>query len=148
MSQYLNIYLAPRKKEGEEQPKKPMYFTAFSRSTDVYDELTDVKPFAYYNNEEDFSDLTTEDIRAAIGSVNEQIERTEHIIESERKNLRHLQNNEAIENVMSNIESQEAYIKTDLACTKRELEHLLWLAEEIEGEWNGSEFEKLVANIG
>ncbi len=148
MSQYLNIYLVPKKSKDEEKPKKPIYLTAFSRSTDVYDELTDVKSFAYYNTEEDFTDLTAKDIEAALSSVKEQIERSERTIKSERESLKHLMNKEAIEDVMCNIESQEEYLKTELSYTKKELEHLLWLAEEVEGEWNGSEFEKLVANIG
>ncbi len=148
MSQYLNIYIVPRKKEGETEEKKPMYLTAFSYSTDVYDELTTVKLFKYCNSENDYTDLEAKDIREAIASVDEQIENTKNAIEVERKNLRHLQNNDVIEGLLCQIEAQEAHIKEDFNPTKKQLEHLLWLAEEIEGEYSGSEFEKLVANIG
>ena len=75
MSSYLNIYLKPTVKEGE-NPKEPMYLMSFSRCNEIYSIMTDELNITFIGidkNETNYTDITIEDINSVINSIKENI---------------------------------------------------------------------------
>ena len=75
MSSYLNIYLKPTVKEGE-NPKEPMYLMSFSRCNEIYSIMIDELNITFIGNDENetnYTDITNEDINGVINSIKESI---------------------------------------------------------------------------
>lgn len=75
MSSYLNIYLKPTVKEGENS-KEPMYLMSFSRCNEIYSIMTDELNITFIGNdknETNYTDITNEDINGVISSIKESI---------------------------------------------------------------------------
>lgn len=75
MSSYLNIYLKPTVKEGE-NPKEPMYLMSFSRCNEIYSIMIDELNITFIGNDENetnYTDITDEDINGVINSIKESI---------------------------------------------------------------------------
>ena len=75
MSSYLNIYLKPTVKEGE-NPKEPMYLMSFSRCNEIYSIMNDELNITFIGNDENetnYTDITSEDINSVINSIKENI---------------------------------------------------------------------------
>ena len=93
MSSYLNIYLKPTVKEGE-NPKEPMYLMSFSRSNEIYSIMTDELNITFIGidkNETNYTDITIEDINSVINSIKENIKTAkrnhERYLKSRKKDL-------------------------------------------------------------
>ena len=79
MSSYLNIYLKPKVKEGED-PKEPMYLMTFSRCNEIYSFMIDELNITFIGtgeNEKNYTDITNEDINIVIISIKECIKTAE-----------------------------------------------------------------------
>lgn len=92
MSSYLNIYLKPKVKEGEE-PKEPMSLMNFSRCNEIYSVMIDELNIAFIGigeNERNYTDITEEGINIVINSIKESIKTTkrnyERYLKSREKN--------------------------------------------------------------
>ena len=75
MSSYLNIYLKPTVKEGENSTK-PMYLMSFSRCNEIYSIMIDELNITFIGNNENetnYTDITIEDINSVINSIKENI---------------------------------------------------------------------------
>lgn len=84
MSSYLNIYLKPKVKEGED-PKEPMYLMTFSRCNEIYSFMIDELNITFIGtgeNEKNYTDITNEDINIVINSIKESIKTAERNNES------------------------------------------------------------------
>lgn len=91
MSSYLNIYLKPTVKEGENS-KEPMYLMSFSRCNEIYSIMNDELNIAFIGNDENktnYTDITSEDINSVINSIKENIKTAkrnhEHYLKSREK---------------------------------------------------------------
>lgn len=91
MSSYLNIYLKPTVKEGE-NPKEPMYLMSFSRCNEIYSIMIDELNITFIGNDENetnYTDITSEDINSVINSIKENIKTAkrnhEHYLKSREK---------------------------------------------------------------
>ncbi len=144
MSKYLDIYLVPRNEQTE-----PICLTSYAASSRTYDFLTDANP-GISRTVDGFADLTSDNIREALHSANEQMEGALRHANSLRTKLTHttsLTKGETIEEMSCQIERDEAFVKRDMLPIAKELEHLLWVAASIEGNWSNSDFERLAAKI-
>ena len=89
MSSYLNIYLKPTVKEGE-NPKEPMYLMSFSRCNEIYSIMTDELNITFIGidkNETNYTDITIEDINSVINSIKENIKTSKRNHERYLKSL-------------------------------------------------------------
>ena len=92
MSSYLNIYLKPTVKEGENS-KKPMYLMSFSRCNEIYSIMMDELNITFIGNDENetnYTDITNDDINGVINSIKESIKTAkrnhEHYLKAWDKN--------------------------------------------------------------
>ena len=92
MSSYLNIYLKPTVKEGE-NPKEPMYLMSFSRCNEIYSIMIDELNITFIGNDENetnYTDITNDDINGVINNIKESIKTAkrnhEHYLKAWDKN--------------------------------------------------------------
>lgn len=137
MSQYLNFYLKP--KTG-----KPIYLTSYSRSTDLYDALTDNVPISY--NTDRTTEITAADLRKIINSIKVQITQLKEMAANRRKAIIGAPNADIAREILLDADSftERAH---ELQQVADELEHLLWVVESCCGDIC-AEFTQLLANIG
>ena len=89
MSSYLNIYLKPTVKEGE-NPKEPMYLMSFSRCNEIYSIMNDELNITFIGNAENetnYTDISSEDINSVINSIKENIKTSKRNHERYLKSL-------------------------------------------------------------
>lgn len=71
MSNYLSIYIVPKRKTKDE-PKKYVILTAYSRNTDIYKYFNDVISPTY--NEGEYTSLTKNSVSMVLDSFKEEID--------------------------------------------------------------------------
>lgn len=137
MSQYLNFYLKP--KTGE-----PIYLTSYSRSTDLYDALTDNVPISY--NADRTTEITAADLRKIINAIEVQITQLKEMAANRRKAIIGAPNADIAREILLDADSftERAH---ELQQVADELGHLLWVVESCCGDIC-AEFTTLLANIG
>lgn len=148
MSEYLNIYLVPKHNEDEE-PKKPVYLTSYSRSTDEFDAITEEVCVPYSNDEEQYAELTSKAMQNVCEQQKAEVDDCDGRIKKRQEALRYITNGEAIETVLCEIDDTTKY-RDEQQITLNELEHLRWLVDRIaiESEYDCGEFEKVVIDRG
>ena len=142
MSCYLNIYLVPKSKE-ENKEAKPLFLTQFSRNSDVYscfEESVAVPYMGIDENKEVYSQLTSDDMRSALGSIEGMLTNMKDRIATLYKIIEKSYN----EDLKNDIVDTESYIK-ELEETKSTIEKIKFIVDEC-GEY--SDFEKVVVNKG
>jgi hypothetical protein len=137
MSQYLNFYLKP--KTGE-----PIYLTSYSRSTDLYDVLTDNVPISY--NTDRTTDITAADLRKIINAVKVRITQLKEMAANRRKAIIGAPNADIAREILLDADSFTERAN-ELQQVTDELSHLLWVVESCCGDIC-AEFTQLSANIG
>lgn len=137
MSQYLNFYLKP--KTGE-----PIYLTSYSRSSDLYDELTDNVPISY--NIDRTTEISAADLRMTISTIKAQIAQSKEMATNRRKAIIGAPNADIAREILLDADSFTERAR-ELQQVADELGHLLWLVDSCCGDIC-AEFTKLLANIG
>lgn len=148
MSEYLNIYLVSKHSKDEE-PKKPVYLTCYSRSTDEFDAITEEVCVPYANDKEQYAELTSKAMQNVCEQQKAEVEGCNDRIKKRQEALRYISNGEAIETVLCEIDSITKY-RDEQQATLDELRHIQWLVESIEAEnyCDCGEFEKIVMDRG
>ena len=148
MSEYLNIYLVPKYSKDEE-PKKPVYLTSYSRSTDEFDAITEEVAVPYANDKEQYAELTSKAMQYVCEQQENEVKDYDDRIKKRQEALRYISNGEAIETVLCEIDSITKY-RDEQQATLDELRHIQWLVERIESEnyCECGEFEKVVMDRG
>ena len=136
MSQYLNSYLKP--KQGE-----PIYLTSYSRSTDLYDALTDNVPISY--NTDRTTEITAADLRMTINAIKVRITQLEEMAANRRKAIIGAPNADIAREILLDADSFTERAN-ELQQVADELGHLLWVDESCCGDVC-AEFTQLLANI-
>ena len=144
MSEYLNIYLVPKHSKDEDL-KKPVYLTCYSRSTDEFDAITEEVAVSYANDKEQYAELTSKAMQYVCEQQKAVVEDCNDRIKRRQEALRYISNGEAIATTLCEIDSITKYRDKQQA-TLNELRHIQWLAERIESEnyCDCGEFEKVV----
>ena len=144
MSSYINFYLVPKKKEGQEEEPKPLLFQSWSRNTDVYQIFNENFSIVYAGNKEVYTDITP-------SIVNDIIECVEEDLEKVKKRLKEKVN--LFKGVsISSLEIYENY-QDDYLSTKEYIEDLEGQITTLHGilTWvsglDYTDFEKVLANI-
>lgn len=148
MSEYLNIYLVPKRSKDDE-PKKPVYLTCYSRSTDEFDAITEEVCVPYSNDKEQYAELTSKAMQNVCEQQENEVKDCNDRIKKRQESLRYISNGEAIETVLSEIDDFTKY-RDEQQITLNELKHLRWLVDRIaiEREYDCGEFEKVVMDRG
>jgi hypothetical protein len=141
MSSYLNIYVQPKLKDGEE-PKK-MCLMSVSRSHPLYQAINEAGSFYAYtsigeNAEERFYELSSDLISSICQDSNAEIQITEKRLNEYEKYA--AGNSEIIQNIISTKEYLE-----ELKETCNELCFLSQIVYDVENDF--SDFEKVFINI-
>lgn len=156
MSSYLNFYLVPKKNKitysyddnghKEEEVKltegKPLLFSSYSRSGDVYQAFNDVLSIAYTGDGDKYTDITVDDVKRVINEYEVEINETKNRL---AVNYKMLKEGGYHEELYVDIQSAEKYLK--------EQEHILNILNIILKivyecyNVNYNDFEKVVANI-
>lgn len=146
MSEYLNIYLVPKRSKDEE-PKKPVYITSYSRSTDEFDAITEEVAVPYSNDKEQYAELTSKAMQYVCEQQENEVKDCDDRIKKRQEALRYITNGEAIETVLCEIDSITKY-RDEQQATLDELRHIQWLVERIadESEYDWSDFEKVAVD--
>ncbi len=148
MSEYLNLYLVP-KHSKDEAPKKPVYLTCYSRSTNEFDTITEEVCVPYSNDKEQYSELTSKVMQNVCEQQESEVKICNDRIKKRQEALRYTPNGEAIETVLCEIDDITKY-RDEQQATLNELRHIQWLVERIESEnyCGCGEFEKIVMDRG
>ena len=147
MSSYLSIYIKLKDKDN------PVDLIEYSRNHPMYDVLREEVGVAYIGNDDKprHSDLSAASLNAAVNEYDQKIAKETQRINTRMDALKSLSGEQATEvcsDILSDIDSMKEYIQ-ELKETKHELEHLAWLANNIEANagYGWCNTEKLVANI-
>lgn len=145
MSSYLNIYLVPKKKEGQEE-QKPLLWNSYSRSTDIYQTFCEYSnvPFIGNGDTPNFSELTVEDISKISNSLREEIKKYQARVDREFEAAKKLgiSDIEMINQVISEYGSSLEYLEEQ----KETLQEIMFIKDMVE-EFEYSDFEpKILVN--
>ena len=145
MSSYLNIYLVPKKLEGATEEPKPLLFTSYSRSSDIYQTIYEELNPAFIGNGDtpNYSELKASDVQHVINEVKNTIKKVEERLNSTIEAYKAMSDKlpeEAVEDYVSTKE----YIN-ELKETANELECIHYWASDIELGYTS--FEKVLINI-
>jgi hypothetical protein len=142
MSEYLSIYLLPKKsKEGEK--KEPMYVASYSRNSDVFQAITDevCTPFGG----EDYTELTTDDMNRVCKAQADEITEQDERITTRREALRSVTNSDVAEGILCELDNLTKY-RDELQGALDELRHIQWLTECAYDKYFAPDFEGVVMN--
>lgn len=148
MSEYLNIYLVP-KRSKDEKLKKPVYLTCYSRNSDEFDAITEEVCVPYANDKEQYVELTSKAMQNVCEQQESEVKDCDDRIKKRQESLRYISNGEAIETVLCEIDDITK-CRDEQQETLNELRHILWLVEHIadESEYDWPGFEKVVMDRG
>ena len=139
MSCYLNIYLVPKSKEGQES--KPVLLTQYSRSTDTYSAITENMVVPYVMDEDVYADLTPSIMRG----IKNDIEKSISTMKSRTETLYKMLEKNYNEDLKDDIVQSEDFIK-ELQEQLKVVENIKYIVDEVNSDW--SDFEKVVVNQG
>lgn len=145
MSSYLNIYLVPKKLEGATEEPKPLLFTSYSRSSDIYQTIyEELNPVFIGNGDTpNYSELKASDLQKAINEVSKTIKKSEERLVSTAEAYKAM-SDKIPEEVVDDYVSTKEYLK-ELKETVSELECISCWVSDI--ELGCTSFEKVLINI-
>ena len=144
MSSYLNFYLVPKKKEGQEEEPKPLLFQSWSRNSNVYQAFDESFSIVYVGNKEAYTDITPSIVKDVIRCVEEDLEKVKKRLK-EKVNLFKevsISSLEIYENYQDDYLSTKEYIE-DLEEQIADLRGILTWVSDLEY----TDFDKVLANI-
>lgn len=144
MSSYLNFYLVPKKKEGQEEEPKPLLFQSWSRNSNVYQAFDENFSIVYVGNKEAYTDITPSIVKDVIMCIEEDLEKVKKRLK-EKVNLFKevsISSLEIYENYQDDYLSTKEYIE-DLEEQIADLRGILTWVSDLEY----TDFEKVLANI-
>lgn len=140
MSQYLHFFLVPK------ETKKPLFFYCINRNCDIYQHFNDTLSIPYSGLEDNYSELTVQDVESVIKSIQEEIDRQRTRMESTEEAYGKLKglSSEQIFEFVNDYTSDKKYLE-ELLTTKHEAENILcWVSGVYR---DGSDFEKVLIYI-
>ena len=144
MSQYLNIYI---KAKGH---NKPLFLTQYSRSSEVYDIITEEYVIPYDDDGKTYCDLPLSTLQSCLTRLKEQREKITQKEANRKEALEHIHNNkEAVSDILEELDDCVKYVR-ELDEEIEEISHLVWLASILADckEYSWGDIEGLLANIG
>lgn len=151
MSQELSIYLKPKKREGETEEPKLLFLTSYTRSSNVYEAITDAVNVGYCtdDDEKNKTEITPADMDYALNKQKEAAENVAQMLSTRKEVLIGVSNTEVADDIISDIDRLIDYQK-EINDGIKEVEHLSYLINTIytEREYSWSDFEKVLADIG
>lgn len=140
MSNYLNFFLVPKRKEGQEK-QKPMHLMSYSRSSDIYQTFYEELNPPFDGGGNHFMELTKADIDRVITENKEHLRRTENRLNSRIQAYRTLHKEES-EDAVEDYVSTSEYIGElkDTISTLKNISQIVYGLE-------FSDFEKIMINI-
>lgn len=140
MSSYLNFFLVPKRKEGQEE-QKPMHLMSYSRSSDIYQTFYEELNPPFDGGGNYFMELTKADIDRVITENKEHLRRTENHLNSRIQAYRTLYD-KVSEDAIEDYVSTSEYIE-ELKDTISTLKNISQIVYDLEF----SDFEKVMINI-
>ena len=147
MSEYLNIYLVPKKSKDGDKQASPMYITSYSRCSDVFEAIYENVNVAYDSDGKTYSELSPGELRRVCNEMENNIAKQEQRIKTRMESLANVHDSEVASEILGDIDSFKDYAN-DMKATLAELKHILWLVETINSEFDYGPFDKVVANRG
>lgn len=144
MSQYLNIYIKAKERN------KPLFFTQYSRSSEVYDIITEEHIIPYNGDGETYCDLPLSTLQSCLTRLKEQREEITQKETNRKEALEHIHNNKkAVSDILEELDDCYKFTR-ELDEEIKEVSHLVWLASTIADckEYSWGDIEGLMANIG
>lgn len=143
MSSYLNIYLVPRTSEESKEKSKPLLFTSFSRSTDIYQTLNDSLNVTYIGNDDEpkYMELTSDKLLSVVADEKDELAKTEKQLELRVQAYKELAKKDINECVDDYVQTKQ-YIDE-----KKELISQLETLQMFVQDLQYSDFEKALINI-
>lgn len=139
MSCYLNIYLVPKSKEGQES--KPIFLTQYSRNTDIYSAITENMVVPYVMDKDVYADLTP----SIMQEVKHDVEKSISTMKNRTDTLYKMLEKNYNEDLKDDIVQSEDFIK-ELQEQLKVVENIKYIVDEVNSDW--SDFEKVVVNQG
>lgn len=144
MSSYLNFYLVPKKKEGQEEEPKPLLFQSWSRNTNVYQAFDENFSIVYVGNKEAYTDITPSKVKDVIECVEEDLKKVKKRLKETIKLFK--------DTAITSLEVYESY-QNDCLSTQEYIEELEEQIADLRGiltwvsDLKYTDFEKVLANI-
>lgn len=143
MSQYLNIYI---KAKGHDEP---LFLTQYSRSSEVYDIITEEAVVPYNGDGKTYCDLTCMTISTCLVELEKINKGIDRDIETRLKAMERTKDPKVADSIIEELDDCHKY-RSEIDEKIEEISHLLWLARQIADcksyEWG--DMEGLVVNIG
>lgn len=136
MSSYLNIYL--KRKENPEG--SPLLFMSFSRNHPIYRAVVEAIAPVWANNEDDYTELTYDNLTECINSLDEE---TNHIVNKIVEYEKAVLNNPKSDIIEQLIEYKEIY--KEMEENNHNLVFIRWFTDDITKGY--SDFSKVLCNI-
>lgn len=144
MSSYLNFYLVPKKKEGQEEEPKPLLFQSWSRNTSVYQAFDENLNIVYTGNEKAYTEITPSKVKGVIEYIEEDLKKVKKRLKETIKLFK--------DTAITSLEVYESY-QNDCLSTQEYIEELEEQIADLHGiltwvsDLEYTDFEKVLANI-
>lgn len=144
MSSYLNFYLVPKKKEGQEEEPKPLLFQSWSRNTSVYQAFDENLNIVYTGNEKVYTEITPSKVKGVIEYIEEDLKKVKKRLKETIKLFK--------DTAITSLEVYESY-QNDCLSTQEYIEELEEQIADLQGiltwvsDLEYTDFEKALANI-
>lgn len=144
MSSYLNFYLVPKKKEGQEEEPKPLLFQSWSRNTSVYQAFDENLNIVYTGNEKVYTEITPSKVKGVIEYIEEDLKKVKKRLKETIKLFK--------DTAITSLEIYESY-QNDCLSTQEYIEELEEQIADLQGiltwvsDLEYTDFEKVLANI-
>lgn len=144
MSSYLNFYLVPKKREGQEEEPKPLLFQSWSRNSNVYQAFDENFSIVYVGNREAYTDITPSIVKDVIECVEEDLKKVKKRLKETIKLFK--------DTAITSLEVYESY-QNDCLSTQEYIEELEEQIADLRGiltwvsDLKYTDFEKVLANI-
>lgn len=144
MSSYLNFYLVPKKKEGQEEGSKPLLFQSWSRNTGVYQAFDENLAIVYVGNEEAYTEITPSKVKDVIKCIEEDLKKVKKRLKRTIELFK--------DTALTSLEVYESY-QNDCLSTQEYIEELEEQIADLHSiftwvsDLEYTDFEKVLANI-
>lgn len=146
MSSYLNLYLLPKKKEGDTIEPKPLLLNSWSRNSDIYQMFYENLNPTFIGDEDEYkySEVTEADLQTLVDAVQKDINTVQERLQARTEALSSIKNipPERLDEYIEDFASTREYIR-ELQDTLELMKALKLLLSDLEY----SSFEKILVNI-
>lgn len=146
MSSYLNLYLLPKKKEGDTVEPKPLLLYSWSRNTNIYSTFyEELNPVFIGNGEEPlYTEVSAQDLNEVVNTLSDDATEYENRIENTFEAYQKIPNlsKDIISEYIEDYTSSKEYINE-----LRETCSFMRFLHDLLSDLKYSDFEKILINI-